>query len=173
MVNIIWTTHGGWKYYRLPKTRWSNEDGLYSELARQYIVNIRKEISNSGIGLSDEDIKSFRHKLLKSDKDYHKLVTRSADFYSLSTLKDLLFHVQEHRFTIPQIKDCLYKLGLKFCGFEDFRNLSNFKQTNRAKDDPYDLDKWQAYEEANQGPLLGCISSGVRKPGKIISKFEN
>ena len=137
--------------------------GLYSELARQYIVNIRKEISNADIRSSDEDIKSFRHKLLKSDKDHHKLVTRSADFYSLSTLKDLLFHVQEHRFTIPLIKDYLDKLGLKFCGFEDFRNVSNFKQTNRAKDDPYDMDKWQAYEEANPTAFVGMYQFWCQK----------
>ena len=41
------------------------------------------------------------------------------------------------------------KLRLKFCGFESQQIVSNFKQTNNAKEDLYDLDKWQAYEEAN------------------------
>ena len=36
----------------------------------------------------------------------------------MSTLRDLLFHVQEHRFNLLQIRDCLAQLGLKFCGFE-------------------------------------------------------
>ena len=87
--------------------------------------------------------------LKKSDKDHHKLIIESPDFYSLSTLKDLLFHVQEHRFTIPLIKDYLNKLGLKFCGFESSEIVRHFKLTNKNKEDPYDLDKWQAYEEAN------------------------
>ena len=67
----------------------------------------------------------------------------------MSNLKDLLFHVQEHRFTIPLIKDHLSKLGLKFCGFESSNIVPHFKLTNKNKEDPYDLDKWQVYEEAN------------------------
>ena len=43
----------------------------------------------------------------------------------------------------------LNKLELKFCGIESSRIVSHFKQTNKNKGDLYDLDKWQAYEEAN------------------------
>ena len=71
------------------------------------------------------------------------------DFYSLSTLKDLLFHVQEHRFSIPQIQVCLAELGLKFCGFESAKIVSHFKLTNTNADDLYNLDTWHTYEEAN------------------------
>ncbi len=123
--------------------------GLYSELARQHVVKIRNEISNLGIGSSKEEMKSFRDTIMRSDKDHHKLIVKSPDFYSLSTLRDLLFHVKEHRFTIPQIKGHLDKLGLKFCGFGSKNIVSHFTQTNKARDDLYDLDKWQAYEEMN------------------------
>mgnify|MGYP003325456290 CR=1 FL=1 len=125
--------------------------GLYSELARKDIVKIRGEISQKGIGSSKTQMKAFRDTVIKSAKDHHKLIIYSPDFYSLSTLRDLLFHIQEHRFTIPLLQEHLDKLGLTFCGFEAPEIVSNFKQTNKAKDDPYDLDKWQAYEEANQG----------------------
>ena len=48
----------------------------------------------------------------------------------MSTLKDLLFHVKEHRFTINQIQKSLSDLRLKFCGFEaDTMTVSNFKLT--------------------------------------------
>ena len=137
--------------------------GLYSELARQHIVEIRNDISQTGIRSNKTEMKSFRDLLLKSDKDHHKLVTSSADFYSLSTLKDLLFHVQEHRFTIPQIKDYLNKIGLKFCGFESKRIVSHFNQTNKAKDDLYDFDKWQAYEEANPNAFAGMYQFWCQK----------
>ena len=123
--------------------------GLYSELARQHIVEMRKEINKSGIGSSDAAMKSFRAMLMTSDQSHHKKIRDSFDFYSLSTLKDLLFHIQEHRFTIPQIQDCLSGLGLKFCGFEAAKIVSHFQLTNTSPDDPYDLNKWQAYEEAN------------------------
>ena len=112
--------------------------GLYSELARQDIIRMREEIGQSGIGSSDDAMKLFRSDLINSDKRHHKLTLLSPDFYSLSTFRDLLFHVQEHRFTIPQIKDCLSQLGLKFCGFESDKIVKDFKLTNTGKDDPYD-----------------------------------
>ena len=103
--------------------------GLYSELARQDIVEIRQEISKSGIGSNAAAMKSFRAMVMTSDQSHHKQILNYSDFYSLSELKDLLFHVQEHRFTIPQIQDCLSKLGLKFCGFETDKIVSHFKLT--------------------------------------------
>ena len=123
--------------------------GLYSELARQHIVGIRDEIRKAGIGSSDSAIKSFRTMVMKSDQKNHKEMLNFSDFYSLSELKDLLFHVKEHRFTIPQIQDCLSELGLNFCGFETDEIVSDFKLSNTDTEDPYNLDKWHAYEETN------------------------
>ena len=40
-------------------------------------------------------------------------------------------------------------LGLKFCGFEANSIFSHFKLSYNNEDDLYNLDKWQAYEEAN------------------------
>ena len=137
--------------------------GLYSELARQHIMRIREEISQLGIGSSNKEMRSFRDLIIKSEKDHHKLIMNSGDFYSLSTLKDLLFHVQEHRFTIPLIKDHLDKLGLHFCGFESKVIASHFKLTNTYKEDPYDLNKWQAYEEANQRSFAGMYQFWCQK----------
>ena len=123
--------------------------GLYSELARQHIVKVKDEIKQLGLGSSDEEMKNFRDIIIASDKEHHKVLLNWSDFYSLSELRDLLFHVQEHRFTIPRIKDYLAELGLKFCGFGSIEIVSHFKLTNTQKDDPYNLDKWHLYEEAN------------------------
>jgi hypothetical protein len=115
--------------------------GLYSESARQHIVKLREEISQSGIESSDIAMKSFRNGVINSDKEHHKGILTSSDFYSLSTLRDLLFHVQEHRFSIPEIKGCLSELGLKFCGFEADKIVQKFSSKNTGADDPYNLDK--------------------------------
>ena len=120
--------------------------GLYSELARQDIIKLREEILETGIGSKDYEMKSFRNMLIKSDKNHHRLILKSSDFYTMSTLKDLLFHVQEHRFTIAQIQECLADLGLKFCGFETDTIVADYKLTNSSEDDPYNLDKWHTYE---------------------------
>jgi hypothetical protein len=123
--------------------------GLYSEQGRQNIVKIREEISQKSIGSTDAEMRSFRDMIINSDQNQQKQILKFADFFSLSELRDLLFHVQEHRFTIALIKDHLNKLGLKFCGLESRKIVPHFELTNKNKEDPYDLDKWQAYEEAN------------------------
>jgi hypothetical protein len=105
----------------------------------------------------------FRNVVIKSDDKFHKQIRWSHDFYSFSGFRDLLFHVQEHRFTIPQIKDCLFKLGLKFCGFEAERVVQDFKLTNTGADDPYDLDKWNLYEQANPYAFIGMYQFWCQK----------
>jgi len=123
--------------------------GLYSKLGRQDIVKTREEINQSGMGSGDDAMKSFRSNMINSNEQHHKNIRSSPEFYSLSELRDLLFHVQEHRFTIPQIKDLLSELGLTFCGFEGDSIVRGFQLTHAGKVDPYDLDKWNAYEKAN------------------------
>ena len=135
----------------------------YSELARQHIVEMRQEISKAGIGSSDAALKSFRTMVMTSDQNHHKEILGSTDFYSLSTLKDLLFHVQEHRFTIPQIQNCLTEFGLKFCGFESAKIVSQFKVTNTDADDPYNLDRWHTYEEAYPSAFAGMYQFWCQK----------
>ena len=137
--------------------------GLYSELARQDIVKIREEIKQQEIGTTDAAMKSFREMIIKSNEDHHKEVLKFPDCYSLSELRDLLFHVREHRFTIPQLKDHLDKLGLKFCGFEMPHVVLHFTQTNHGREDLYDLDKWQAYEEVNPQTFAGMYQFWCQK----------
>ena len=137
--------------------------GLYSELARKNIVKIREEIDRQNIGATNAEIRSFRDIIINSNQDYHKLTMEFSDFYSLSDCRDLLFHVKEQRLTIPQIKDHLAKLGLKFCGFEANKIVSHFKLTNPKQDDPYDLDKWQAYEKSNPQTFAGMYQFWCQK----------
>jgi len=137
--------------------------GLYSGLARQNILRMREEIKQSGIGSSDAAMKSFRGSVINSSKEHHKKIQSSNDFYSMSELRDLLFHVQEHLFTIPQIKDCLSELDLRFCGFEADRIVRDFKLVNTGDDDPYNLDKWNSYEKANPQCFIGMYQFWCQK----------
>ena len=137
--------------------------GLYSELARQHIVRMREEINQSGIGSSDVAMRSFRSDVINSSEEHHKRIRSSINFYSLSELRDLLFHVQEHRFTIPQLKDCLSELDLKFCGFAADVIVRDFKLTNTGADDPYNLDKWHSYEEANPNTFIAMYQFWCQK----------
>ena len=129
--------------------------GLYSELARKNIEEVRKEITLGKVGTSEADIRNFRQSLVESQEKHHQQLTMSNDFFSLSTLRDLIFHVQEHRFTLPQIKNCLEKLGLKFCGFEDIDIISNFRKFHGKEADIHDLALWHQYEENNSRSFGG------------------
>ena len=123
--------------------------GLYSEWARHHVVKAREEIAELKVGTSKTDIQRFRQRLKESDDERYHLLTNGSDFFSLSTIRDLIFHVQEHRFTLPQIKSCLDGLGLIFCGFESQNLISDFRELNRNEADIYDLDLWHEYEKRN------------------------
>ena len=88
---------------------------------------------------------------MDSKLPHHKEILLSSDMYSLSNVRDLLFHAQEHTFTILSIKDQLLKLKLNFCGFEADDILKKYLQTNK-ENDLYDLDKWDCFEKYN--PML-------------------
>jgi tetratricopeptide (TPR) repeat protein/SAM-dependent methyltransferase len=138
--------------------------GLYSEFARHHIVEIRKEIAALSLGTSEADIRKFRQSLAESHDEHHQLLTTSTDFFSLSTLRDLIFHVQEHRFTLPQIKNCLDELGLKFCGFENKDVISNFRELHGKETDIYDLELWHQYEERNPRAFAGMYQFWCQRP---------
>ena len=137
--------------------------GLYSELARQHIVRIKDEINQHDIRANEAEMRSFRDMIMKTDQNHHKRILNSLDFYSLSTLKDLLFNVKEHRFTIPKIKGHLDELGLKFCGFETEKIVLSFKETNTHLNDLYDLNKWHAYELLHPGTFAGMYQFWCQK----------
>ena len=136
--------------------------GLYSEFARQSVVEIRNEIAKSNISASSSEILHFREILMKSNKDSHKQIQSWRDFYSLSELKDLIFHVQEHRFTIPKIKECIQKLGLTFCGFES-DIAKGFRFKNIDIDTLYDLDQWNTFEQENPRAFAGMYQFWCQK----------
>ena len=118
----------GWSILAdLLKTGGLMKIGLYSEFARGHIVQTREDISLRGIATTEAEIRRFRQYLIDSRDEHHLKVRSALDFFSLSEVRDLLFHVQEHHFTLPKIQKCLDKLGLKFCGFEDADNVREFQ----------------------------------------------
>ena len=137
--------------------------GLYSQLARKNIAEVRKEITLLKGGTSEADIRKFRQSLVESQDENHQGLTTSNDFFSLSMLRDLIFHVQEHCFTLPQIKEYLNKLGLKFCGFEDKDIISNFRKFHGKEVDIYDLALWHQFEENNPQTFGGMYQFWCQK----------
>ena len=123
--------------------------GLYSKLARSHINKIREEIKNMRVGKDAYSLRSFRKIIMKSELSHYKHLHSVMDLYSLSELRDLLFHVQEHQFTIPDIEECLSSLGLQFCGFENEKVITQFKTDSANSNELYDLKKWNEFEISN------------------------
>ncbi len=91
--------------------------GLYSETARRAVVEARSLIAARGYRPSTEDIRLFRRELSLTNSTFAKDLVSSPDFYSTSGCRDLLFHVREHKFTIPEIAAFLSENNLAFLGF--------------------------------------------------------
>ncbi len=134
--------------------------GLYSEIGRQDIIAGRSLIAEKGYSTSPEDIRRCRQDIIAmaedGDNEMAKICNRD-DFFSLSNCRDLLFHVQEHRFTLPQIDEALKSPKLKFLGFEmeDQRPLRMFRESYPDSHDATSLSLWHKFELKNPDALPG------------------
>ena len=81
----------------------------------------------------------------------------------MSELRDLLFNVKEHRFSIPQIRNILFDLDLKFCGFEADKLVDGFKLNYSDPEDLYNLDKWDSYEKNNPNTFISMYQFWCQK----------
>lgn len=137
--------------------------GLYSESARRVVVEIRKQISQLEFHPTDQNIRQFRAGVIKSEGEKLENLRRWWDFYSLSEVRDLLFHVQEHRFTISDIKRFLREFGLTFCGFESDNILQKFEAIYPDNGSIYDLQKWSIFEGAHEHVFAGMYQFWCQK----------
>jgi 2-polyprenyl-3-methyl-5-hydroxy-6-metoxy-1,4-benzoquinol methylase len=137
---------------------------LYSELARKHIVAARDFVAGRGYAATPEGIRAFRRALLDApDAGRAKLVAQSPDFFTISALRDLVFHVQEHRFTLPQIAAFLDEAGLTFLGFElDQSLLAQYSARFPEDRTRTDLARWHRFEEANPWTFGGMYQFWVQ-----------
>ena len=136
--------------------------GFYSELGRREIVAARAVIAECKLGSSPEEIRRCRQDLLQTPL---ARLARFDDFYSMSECRDLLFHVQESRLTIPQIRDFIAANGLRFIGFEFMQPaLQQLRDLFAANGSSMtDLDKWHAFETQYPDTFAGMYNLWVQK----------
>lgn len=155
----------GWRVLRgLLQPRGLMFVALYSELARRDVVAARQHLADqgwTGSVASDDDIRACRQALMQGDgqsggqgdgaaKFQHLMATR--DFHSTSACRDLLFHVQEQRYTLPRLKQELAALGLRFLGFEiDAVTAAAYTQRFPEDTERTNLDHWHVFETEHPG----------------------
>jgi len=140
--------------------------GLYSALARRSIVAARELIANRGYRPILEDIRRCREEIMATDDgSLLKSVTNWADFFATNECRDLLFHAQEHRITLPEIKSFLAANNAQFAGFIlDAATLQKFAARFPEQAALTDLDRWQAFEIGAPETFAGMYQFAVRKP---------
>ncbi|MDA0999130.1 MAG: tetratricopeptide repeat protein [bacterium] len=125
--------------------------GLYSETARRPVVQAREKIRARDMEPTQENIRKFRREIIAGGEQAGELsnLLNSRDFFSMSGCRDFLFHVQERRFTIPQIREALDNLGLRFVGFIFMNPWVKVAYGKEFPGDPHmtDLACWEAFEE--------------------------
>lgn len=139
--------------------------GLYSEHARRFVVEARKAIAARDYKPDSEGIRRFRQDAPKHlKKKHYKTLVEARDYYSLPECRDLLFHEQEHRFTIPQIRQALQTLGLTFEGFQ-VGGATARKYRKKFRKDPAmtELDNWAKFEKKNPQTFVAMYQFWCKK----------
>jgi len=142
--------------------------GLYSETARQDIISGRALIAEKGYTTSPEDIRRCRQDIMAMAENGNRKmasICNGRDFFSLSNCRDLLFHVQEHRFTLPRIEAALEALELRFLGFEwpNYSVLREFKKSHPSGSALTSLSLWHEFELENPGTFQGMYQFWCKK----------
>jgi SAM-dependent methyltransferase len=142
------------------------EVGLYSELGRRNVVAARAMIAQRGYRPIAEDIRRCREDIATAeDASLLKSLTRSDDFFSMSECRDLLFHPQEHRLTLPDIKTFLANNNLQFGGFVlPPAILRRFAMRFPEPTAMANLDRWNTFEAEAPDTFAGMYVFSVQKP---------
>jgi ubiquinone/menaquinone biosynthesis C-methylase UbiE len=158
--------------------------GLYSEYAREKVVAYRAMVKEKGWPSSVEGIRALRHYVDRLDNDDPmKVIAMWRDFFTTSMCRDLLFHVQEHRYTMLQLKDMYGRFGLSFYDFSHMtaETMNKFRAKYPDAEDFCDFDKWEEFELENKDAFLGMYQmwlcnteheDAVRKKAHVINQYQ-
>ena len=135
--------------------------GLYSRTSRRVIASLRDDIKARNLASNEQTIRAYRQDIIAKGNDGKGAFLRqSADFYSLSNFRDLMFHVSEQHMTIPEISSFLADNNLTFQGFQVPPNIA---EGHPDGDTAQDLDLWREFENAHPDTFDGMYVFWCRK----------
>lgn len=140
--------------------------GLYSEAARQHIVAARALIAEKGYEATPEGIRACRRDIMSLPRNNPmRVLADSHDFYATSLVRDLIFHVQEHRLTLPQIAQMMEKLDLECVRFTITSADVMMKYARMFPDDPdrKNIGNWIKFEEKFPRTFAGMYQFWAQK----------
>ena len=134
--------------------------GLYSAAARRHLPPLRAVLK--GGGTDAEAVRRARQTLLSEEGGAQ--LSRHPDFFTISTCRDLLFHVQEQCRPLSDIGAFLRDHRLTLLGLAaGAAELAAYR--GRFADDPgaIDLNHWQEFESDNPDTFSGMYQFWLQK----------
>lgn len=148
--------------------------GLYSTMGRQDIFRVRDYIAKKGYAADRDGIRALRADMLAlPDTDPLYPILSRHDFYATSECRDLVFHIQEATYTIPQLRQIMDDLGLAFLYFKLERRERAVYQ-KYFPDDPAmaNLDNWHALEQKIPHLFAGMYKFFCCRKEEVESPLE-
>jgi 2-polyprenyl-3-methyl-5-hydroxy-6-metoxy-1,4-benzoquinol methylase len=142
--------------------------GLYSARSRADLNLARTLVRERGLPATPSSIRAFRQYILAQDAASPlRGLLRYRDFFSMSECRDMLFHVQDHEFSLPQIGQMAHDHGLTLLAVANpsppailaYREM--FPQDRSMAD----LEKWDAVEQRHPQAFPGMYQVWCRFPG--------
>jgi 2-polyprenyl-3-methyl-5-hydroxy-6-metoxy-1,4-benzoquinol methylase len=134
--------------------------GLYSAPARRNLAALRDRLTVQGYEANGDDVRRARQYLMQSGDT----AAAHPDFFSISTCRDLLFHVQEQALPLRDIDAFLRENGLTFLGFSiEEAVLSAYRRRYPQDLGATDLEHWQAFETGNPDCFSGMYQFWLQK----------
>jgi len=139
---------------------------LYSAVSREELSELRNEPGYPGMQCSEDEARAYRAALRdRSEDETGGELTVSQDFWSLSGFRDLVLHVSEQQFTLPEIAAALEDCNLTFRGFTLHpQYLDEFREAFPTETLPGSLDTWWKWEQENPRLFDGMYNFWVEKP---------
>lgn len=133
--------------------------GFYSAVARRSLPDLTADA-----GMTADAVRAARQALVERDDEQSREALRAPDFYSISSCRDLLFHVRERRLTLREIADFLGENGLKFVGFAiDDAVIAAYRRRFPSDLAAADLAQWQDFENDNPDTFAGMYQFWIQK----------
>jgi 2-polyprenyl-3-methyl-5-hydroxy-6-metoxy-1,4-benzoquinol methylase len=143
---------------------------LYSEAARKQVITFRKIITDNFAKTGEHlDQRLLRQALMMNQipGEWDEIIN-SADFYSMSNCRDLIFHEQEHQFTTDKIAKLLSANQLDFVGMLPTTSARHaFEQQIGDLSQQNSLENWREVEQEQHDLFAAMYQFYCRKQSNI------
>ena len=129
--------------------------GVYSELARKFIVEMKEYIKAKKYSDTGEGIRKFRHDVFNFqtnniNEDTVSKLFLSNCFWNLSGVRDLVFHEQEYRYCIEELIEIIKLFKFEFLGFVIQKDILDYYTEKFPYDNnKTDLENWDKFEKSH------------------------